>query len=1179
MNAQSTSVEARLEGLSAERVALLERLLEMQLTSSAGITCLPRSETEGPLRLPTSTAQRRLWFIDQLEGSSTAYHIGLSLRLHGQLDREALQRALDALVRRHEILRTTFVVVDGEPVQQIAHEASFVLRTVDLSGGAPSEREAQVCLHRREEAARPFDLAAGPLIRGRLLRVRSGEHVLLITMHHIVSDGWSLSVLFRELTSLYQAQGARRGDPLPPLRIQYADYAHWQRQLFQERVLERQLDYWRQRLAEAPRQLELPADRPRPAVQSYRGENLPVTLDAHLTRSLKAFAQRHEMTLFMVLYAAWALLLSRLSGQDDIVIGTPVANRQHPELEPLIGFFVNTLALRAAMPADRRLEDFLKEVKELTLGAYAHQDVPFEKIVEALQPERTLSRNPLFQVLFALRTAPTSELRMPGLTVTLEEEVYESAMFDLMISLQERGDQIIGFLNYATDLFDRATVERWLGYYGMLLRSMLDGSHSLLAELPILPEAERQQVLEAFNTTKTPWPRERLIHEVFEQQVARTPEALAVEHQGRSLSYGELNARANQLAGLLREQGVGPDRLVAVCLERSPEMLVSLLAIVKAGGAYLPLDPSYPAERLQQMLEDATPPLLLTQAALASRLPATTAQVIVLESAQEPIAAQPDGDRSASEMGLTSDHLLYVIYTSGSTGRPKGTAMPHRSMVNLLEWHRREFGQQAGTRVLQFAALSFDVAFQEAFTTLCTGGTLVLLDEWLRRDARALNGFLSEQRIERLFVPPLMLQSLAESCQASGHVPGSLKDVITAGEQLRISPEIVGLFRKLPGCRLHNHYGPTETHVVTALTLSGDAAEWPALPPIGKPIANTQVYVLDGRMEPLPIGVTGELYLGGANLARGYLHRPELTVERFIPDPFSTERDARLYKTGDLGRWRADGTLEYVGRNDDQVKIRGFRIELGEIEAQLARHPQVKETTVVAREEAPGQKRLVAYVVPRVVSPAETPANPNVEELRTHLKTVLPEHMVPSAFVTLEKLPLTPSGKLDRRALPAPDRHANVTREYEPPQGEIEQLLAGIWQELLKVERVGRHDNFFALGGHSLLIVRLLERLRQVGLTADVREVYRSTSLAELAGKLTGSATQELEMPPNRIPPHCQAITPEMLTLVQLSPEHIARIVRAVPGGAANIQDIYPLTPLQEGILFHRLLGVEQTDV
>jgi amino acid adenylation domain-containing protein/thioester reductase-like protein len=675
-----------------------------------------------------------------------------------------------------------------------------------------------------------------------------------------------------------------------------------------------------------------------------------------------------------------------------------------------------------------------------------------------------------------------------------------------------------------------------------------------------------------FHETRAEFPQCKLTHELFEEQAAQTPTAEAVIYQDKSLTYAELNSRANQIARYLREQEVTPDRLVGVCMERSEHMVASLLGILKAGGAYLPLDLGYPTNRLAYMLSDAEPTLLLAEEELPGKLAEPLGRVIPLHKIRNEAWDYESTNLHDAASSSSPQNLVYVIYTSGSTGRPKATEMAHRSMVNLIEWHRKAFAERQKQRVLQFAALSFDVAFQEIFTTLCTGNTLVLLDDWVRKDARALLDLLKRERIQRLFLPPLVLQSLAESCSNTGWYPDSLLDVITAGEQLRISPQIVSLFRHLSECRLHNHYGPTETHVVTALTLTGDPDRWPSLPSIGRPIANTQVHVLDEEQRPLPIGAEGEIYLGGVCVARGYFRRPELTSQRFVRDPFSPDPQARLYKTGDVGRWRPDGTLDYLGRNDEQVKIRGFRVELGEIEAQLSGHHEVKEAAVIAREDEPGDKRLVAYITLRHQE------GTIVEQLREYLQSVLPDYMVPAAFVTLETVPLTPNGKLDRRALPAPDRTAYASRQYEAPQGELEQVLAHTWQELLRLERVGRQDRFFELGGHSLLIVQMLERLRQAGLSAQGHHLFANLTLAELASALIPAAPGDSRVPPNLIPSGCEAIKPDMLPLISLTSEHLRRIEQAVPGGAANIQDIYSLSPLQEGILFHHLLSRQQGD-
>ncbi len=1099
MTSKDAATDVTLATLSQAKKKLLELLLESESKQNQQIRPWPRDPRAPDARLPVSLGQQRLWFIDQLEGGGAAYNSGVVLRLRGALVTRALQTALDALVKRHETLRTVFVEVDGEPWQHISPDSGFELVIKDLAHVAASQRDRAIRQEKIEAAQQRFDLRTGPLIRGRL--VHADDHVLIITTHHIVSDGWSVGVLIRELAELYNACRAECDPKLPPLPLQYADYAQWQRQWLRGKLLERQLQYWQKLLNEAPPELELPKDRPRPACQGYRGKTVDVLLDSRLAAGVRALARRHGMTLFMVLYAAWTILLSRLSGQSDVVIGTPVANRRRPELEGLIGLFVNTLALRIEASGELPLSTFLKNAKAATLAAFEHQDVPFEKVVEALRPKRSMSRHPIFQTMFVLQNTPRYDLSWSDLVVTVEQSALETSKFDLLLSLDDSGDEISGVVNYDLDLFDEKTVQRWAACFTVLLDAMVRSEDRRIDELPILPVEERKEI-EGFNATATAYPKDRLIHELVAEQVARTPSAEAVRHEGRSLTYAQLDASAIRVALELAAQGVGPDRLVGICAERSMEMVIGVLAILKAGGAYLPLDPNYPAERLQYMLEDAAPVMVLTQAHLKSVLPEISAPVLTIEGLLD--ATSEAGAPSPLGYEQSPNSLVYVIYTSGSTGRPKGTAMPHGAMVNLIEWHRERLPLRQGQRVLQFAALSFDVAFQEIFSTLCTGGALVLLDEHVRRDAQALMQLLEAQSIERLFMPPLMLQSLAECFKAQGRAPGRLKEVITAGEQLRISPEIIELFRHLPGCQLHNHYGPTETHVVTALTLTGDPASWPALPSIGRPIANTQIYLLDRHRTPVPVGVSAEIYIAGANVARGYLHRAQLTEERFVRDPFSADAQARMYRTGDVGRWRADGTIEYLGRNDDQVKIRGYRIELGEVERQLARHAAVKEAAVIAREDVPGEKRLAAYVTLRAGEA------PSVEELRAHLKSSLPDYMVPSAFVTLERLPLTPSGKLDRRSLPPPQSQAYASERYEAPQGEVEQTLAHIWQDLLQIERVGRQDDFFELGGHSLLVLKALSKVNAAfGASLSVTDLYMSPTIAELATRIDAGVAQD----------------------------------------------------------------------
>jgi amino acid adenylation domain-containing protein/thioester reductase-like protein len=1150
--------------LSSDQADLLDLLLERQLgTANALQEMQPQPRPiEGTLRLPASWAQQRLWFFEQLQGGSAAYNIPLALRLQGRLNLSALRGALDRVVQRHEVLRTIFVSVEGEPQQQIAREAGFDLALVDLSSCAQDERAAELQRHVEHEVQGPFDLTVGPLIRGRLLRLHSEDQLLLITMHHIVSDGWSAGVLMSEIAELYGAFDGDRPDPLQPLRVQYADYAVWQRGWLQGEVLQKQLACMCARLAGARMQLDLPTDRPRPAVQSYRGASAPLVLNAGLTGRLRDLAERHGMTLFMVLHAGWSLLLSRLSGQEDIVVGTPIANRRRPELEGLIGFFVNMLALRAQARGTMSLREFLQHVKEVTLEAYDHQDLPFEQLVESLRPERSLSRHPVFQTVFVLQNAPQSRLQFADLSVTAEPVSNRAAKFDLSLELEERDGRLCGHAIYASDLFDRATIERWLASFAILLQGMTIDDDAPTDDLPLLSAEERHRVVELFNATDAPYPRDQLTHELFEEQVRRDPHALAAVYRSDVLTYAELNRRANRLAHFLRSQGVGPDRLVGLCLERGMQVPIALLGVLKAGGAYVPLDPNYPRERLAYMLTDAEPVVLLTQEHLRDRLPAAQCPIMALDSDWTAIAQHSSENLDARTIGLTVEHLANVIYTSGSTGQPKGVMVPHRGICNLAVTQLPTLRITSDSRILQFASLSFDASTWEWTSALCSGACLCLADREDLAPGEPLHATLRALQITHAILAPVAVGALpsVEGLDAVG-------TMLVGGEAC---PAAL-VQRWAHGRRFINGYGPTEASVCASLHICDEHER--GNPPIGRPISNVRTYILDARQRPVPIGVTGELYIGGVGVARGYLHRPQLTDERFVADPFAAEARSRLYRTGDLARWRAEGTIEYLGRNDDQVKIRGLRIELGEIQAQLALHPQVRECVVVAREDIAGDKRLVAYVVA-----ADLQMVPKVEELRDRLKAVLPDYMVPSGFVMLDRLPMTLNGKLDRQALPAPELAAYVTRTHEAPQGDVEEIVAGIWQSLLRVEQVGRRDNFFELGGHSLLIVQMLERLRRLGFSAAVRVVFDSPTLADLARALQPRSGEQFEPPPNLIPPGCASITPDMLSLVELQQRDIDVIVQTVAGGAANVQDIYPLAPLQEGILFHHLMNEGEGD-
>ncbi|WP_419178841.1 amino acid adenylation domain-containing protein [Pseudomonas brassicacearum] len=1109
--------------------------------------------------LPLSFAQQRLWFLAQLDGSSAAYHIPTGLRLRGKLDVPALTRALDRIVARHEALRTTFVQEPGQETEQrvAPADSGFALQQQVLAGRP--DAEAELLNIAEEEARQAFDLARGPLVRGRLIRMADDDHALLVTLHHIVSDGWSADLLTHELGVLYEAFSQDRDDPLPVLPIQYADYALWQRRWLTGEVLDTQERYWQQTLADAPALLSLPTDRPRPAQQDHSGSAVGIVFDETLTQGLKALSQRHGATLFMTVMAAWATVLSRMSGQDDVVIGTPVANRMQSEVEGLIGLFVNTLALRVDVAAELTVQGLLQQVKAQTLGAQAHQDLPFEQVVEVVRPLRSLSHSPVFQAMLSWQNNETTGLELGDMSLQGLGVTSRTAKFDVLLDVALIDGRLFGSLEYATALFDQATMERYLGYLECVLRAMVADELALVTQIPLLGDSERQHLVQAFNATTVDYPQGLTLHGLFEARVETCPDAIAVVSDEEQLSYAQLNRRANQIAHRLIALGIRPDDRVAICVERGVDMVAGLLGILKSGAAYVPLDPDYPLERLAYMLENSAPTVVLTQRALQASLPSTAARVMLLDAAdEEGFSAQPTDNPSVD--GLHANHLAYVIYTSGSTGLPKGVMNEHGGVVNRLLWMQDEYGLSAADAVLQKTPFSFDVSVWEFFWPLFSGARLVMARPGGHRDPAYLRDVIQAQGITTLHFVPSMLDVFLAHGEAS-ECEGLVR-VMCSGEAL--PGHLVRRFKaQLPQTGLYNLYGPTEAAVdVTAWDCAG--ADTPDSTPIGKPIANTRIYLLDAHRQPVPMGVAGEIYIGGVQVARGYLHRPELTAERFLKDPFNSAPNARMYRTGDLGRYLPDGNIDYLGRNDDQVKIRGFRIELGEIEARLAQHDAVKEAVVLAREEEPGEKRLVAYFTAH--SADETA---DIETLRAHLQGQLPEFMVPSAYVRLDVLPLTPNGKLDRKALPAPDLASVITREYEAPQGTVETTLAQLWAELLQVERVGRHDHFFELGGHSLLAVTLIERMRQAGLSADVRVLFGQPTLAALAAAV-GSAT-EIVVPGNGIVPGCERITPDMLPLIDLSQGEIEQIVATVPGGVANIQDIYALAPLQEGILYHHL--------
>ncbi|HYH82550.1 MAG TPA: amino acid adenylation domain-containing protein [Longimicrobium sp.] len=1042
-------------------------------------------------RLAPSFAQARLWFLEQLGGVGPAYHVPVRLRMRGELDVDALRRALDRIVARHESLRTVFAQGAEGPEQRVlpVDASGFHLAEDDLAGDAAAEDALRRMM--AEEADAPFDLARGPLVRGRLVRMAADDHALLLTLHHVVSDGWSLGILTRELGALYAAFRRGEADPLAPLPVQYADYAAWQRRWVDGDLLRQQADYWRKTLVGAPGVLALPTDRPRPARQDHAGALLEVALDEALTAELGALSRRHGTTLFMTLLAAWAVVLGRLSGQQDVVIGTPTANRGRTEIEGLIGFFVNTLALRVDLSGPATVAELLGRVKARALEAQQHQDIPFEQVVEGVQPARSLSHTPLFQVTFGWTSAAAEGLALPGLDVarvdTAEDD--STAKFDLALWLVEEGGRITGGVTYATALFDHATVERYAGYLRRVLEGMVADDRVPVERLDLLSAAERARVVEEWNATESADVDAVFVHHRFEAQAARTPDAVALSFDGRALSYAALNADANRLAHHLRTLGVGPDVRVGICVERGMEMVVALLAVLKAGGAYLPLDPEYPEDRLRYMVADAGPAVLLTQAASAARFAGTSVPVVEVDADAATWAGR--SAENPADAGLTPAHLAYVIYTSGSTGRPKGVMVSHASLANHTAWQVETFGIGAADTVLQRTSISFDASVWELWTPLVCGARMLLLPRAATKDPAEIGRVMRRGGVTIAQFVPTLLQALLDELPEDARLP--CRTLFCGGEPL--PARLVAAARARGVGQVVNLYGPTEATIDSTSFVCPEPTGDGRAPSIGRPIRNMRSYVLDPAGEPVPVGVAGELHVGGAGVARGYLGRPGMTAERFVPDPFSTLPGTRLYRTGDLGRWLADGTIEYLGRNDQQVKVRGFRIEPGEIESRLAQHPAVREAVAVAREDAPGDRRLVAYWVGSEGTDAEA--------LRTHLSERLPDHMLPAAFVRLDSLPLTPNGKTDRAALPAPDDDAFARRGYEAPEGETETALAEIWADVLRVERVGRHDHFFELGGHSLLATRLLPRIRQgMDVEIELSDVFESPVLSVLAERI-----------------------------------------------------------------------------
>jgi amino acid adenylation domain-containing protein/non-ribosomal peptide synthase protein (TIGR01720 family) len=1088
------------------------------LLDEAGVEAIPSDEIpviDKTGHSPLSFAQERLWFLEQLQPGGAVYNIPYALRFSGQLDVDALCEALNDLVRRHDSLHTIFRTIDERPVQIVqpprsTHAVKHAVRTVDLPVIDLRDRSAvdqstEVQRLTLESAERAFDLTRGPLLRAQLLRLADQEYDLLLTLHHIIFDGWSSDIFFREWAALYAARVEGNAPSLTELPIQYADFTAWQRQWLEGTVLDQQLDYWRQHLKGELPVLQLPTDHVRPPTPSSRGATYYFRLPHALSDQIAALSQQTGVTLFMILLAAFQALLYRYTGQIDLLIGTPIANRQRRELENLIGFFVNTLVVRVDMSGEPTFRELLKRVRETALDAYANQDVPFEKLVNALQPNRDLDQQPLFQVMFALQQSAFDQIEWPQLRVTSRPLDTHTAKFDLTLVLEEDALGLSGSLEYRTELFEADTIARLAGHFQTLLAGIAAQPDRSVVTLPLLTEAEQQQLLIDWNATQADYPRDKCVQQLIEEQAQRAPEAVAAVYRDQRLTYGELNARANQLAHYLITQGIKPDDLVCVYMERRPEMFVALLAVLKAGAAYVPIDPALPVARLTFIVQDARAKVVLTEEALVTGLQGQAVTALCIDCDWDLIISRSTGNPITR---ARPHNLAYVIYTSGSTGAPKGVQIQHSSLMNLVTWHQRTFEITSHDRATHLAGLGFDASAWELWPYLAAGASLYLAEDETRLAPDRLRDWLVAEQITISFLPTPLAESVLKLAWPD---TTACRWLLTGGDRLHTYPTAATPFK------LSNNYGPTENTVVTTSGLVQPIEEADTPPSIGKPIDNVCAYVLDPHLQLVPIGVPGELHIGGEGLARGYLNQPELTAEKFIHDPFSLEANARLYKTSDLVRYLPDGQLEYLGRLDYQVKVRGFRIELGEIEAAIGQHPSVQDAVVIAWDMAgyAGRKQLVAYVV------RQQRAVLSAHELRDFLRDTLPDYMLPAACVFLDSFPLTPNGKVDRKRLPAPISPQPEVEQppYTAPRTPAERILAGIWEEMLQTEHIGIDDNFFELGGDSILSIQIIARANRRGLRLSPRQIFQYQTIAELAaavdtdspikaeqGEVTGSA-------------------------------------------------------------------------
>ncbi len=1099
------------EELVLRKAEILDFLRQASAATLAPIGRIPRDG-----ELPLSFSQARLWLLDQLEPGGTAYNIPMFFQLKGNFSLSVFEQSLSELVRRHEVLRTYFVTLDGQPIQRIAPPEPVRVPVVDLQSLTENEKMKEAERLAVASASRPFDFGKAPMLRATLLKCASDEHLLLIEIHHIAFDGWSLGIFVRELTLLYNAFLIGGASPLPELSIQYADFAAWQRDWLQGDILKEQLDYWRNRLSGTLPVLELPTDRARPPVQTYRGGNVRFALSRELIHALNRLSRQEGTTIFVTLLAAFKTLLLRYTGQEDILVGTPTANRNRADIEGLIGFFINTLVMRTDVSGNPTFRTLLHRVQETALGAQAHQDLPFEKLVEEVHSKRDFSRSPIFQILFSLLNTRMEPLELHGLEPAVLQFQDGGAKYDLSLNLEESEHGLEGGWSYNTDLFDKTTIERMAGHFRTLLEGIVSEPDARLHDFPLLTAEERQQLLLDWNQTEANYPAERCIQELFEIEAKRTPGAIAVECGGEHLTYRELDARGNQLAERLQVLGVGPGVLVAVCMDRTLDLPIALLGILKSGGAYVPLDPSFPSERLRFMLEDAKPRVLITQTILMDRLPPDQNSVICLDR-----FSWTGNPSSIGQRSKPSD-LAYVLYTSGSSGQPKGVEICHRSVVNFLSAMQSKPGLEARDILLSVTTPSFDIFGLELWLPLISGAKVVLVPPEASKDGTRLASAIASSGATVMQATPSTWRLLLDS----GWQGNPKLKVLCGGEPW--SKDLAA--RLLPKCdSLWNMYGPTETTIWSAVYPVNDEASVF----VGPPIANTTFYVVDSNLQPQPVGLPGELLIGGDGLARGYLNRPALTAEKFIADPFSADPESRLYRTGDLVRRRPDGAIEFLSRIDQQVKLRGFRIELGEIESVLMTHPSVKEAVVIIREDR-GEPELVSYVVSGAI-----PLAAGASELRQFLKQKLPDYMIPTAFVFLETLPLTPNRKVDRKALPAPDQQT-IQRPESPaaePRDQLERELTALWEKVLRVHPVRPTDNFFDLGGHSFAAVRLLAGIQELtGTTLPLAILFQAATVESLAEILRKDAP-----------------APSWSSLVPISPSGSRRPLFLVHGAEGNL--------------------------